>query len=84
MTLTEIMDTFKNKFNPSKIMNSFERTTNFYDESDNYSGGNDSGEDLKSDSVGSSVDDSVKISNAVQISQNGEDPLIKLTNVWKT
>ena len=64
-------------------MNSLERTTNFCDESENYSGGNDSGEDLKNNPYCNPVSDSVKSSNAVKISQNGEDPLIKLTNVWK-
>jgi putative ABC transport system ATP-binding protein len=83
MTLTEIIDTFKNKFNPSKIMNSLERTTNFCVESENYSGGNDSGEDLKNNPYCNPVSDSVKSSNVVKISLNGEDPLIKLTNVWK-
>ena len=47
MTLTEIIETFKTKLNPSKIMNSLEKAASFYDESENDSEGNDSGEDLK-------------------------------------
>jgi putative ABC transport system ATP-binding protein len=84
MALTQIIDTFKTKFSSSRIINSLERTMNFYDESDNYSGGNDSGEDLKNNPYSSSFSDSAKNSGKVKISQNGESSLIKLTNVWKT
>lgn len=84
MTLTEIIDTFKMKFNPSKIMNSLEKTASFYDESDHGSAGNDSGEDLKNNPYSNSVIDSAKSSSAVRISQNVDEPFIKLTNVWKT
>ncbi len=84
MTLTEIIDTFKMKFNPSKIMNSLEKTASFYDESDHGSAGNDSGEDLKNNPYSNSVINSAKSSSAVRISQNADEPFIKLTNVWKT
>lgn len=84
MTLTEIIDTFKMKFNPSKIMNSLEKTASFYDESDHGSAGNDSGEDLKNNPYSNSVINSDKSSSAVRISQNADEPFIKLTNVWKT
>ncbi len=47
MTLTEIIETFKTKLNPSKIMDSLEKTASFYDESDNDFGEDDSGDDLK-------------------------------------
>jgi hypothetical protein len=40
MTFTEILDTFKTKFNPAKIINSLERTADLYDESSNNSEGN--------------------------------------------
>jgi len=84
MTLTQIIDTFKTKLNPSKIMNSLEKTASFYDESDHDSEGNDSGEDLKNNPYSNSVIDSAKSSSAVRISQNVDEPFIKLTNVWKT
>lgn len=84
MTLTQIIDTFKTKLNPSKIMNSLEKTASFYDESDHGSEGNDSGEDLKNNPYSNSVIDSAKSSSAVRISQNADEPFIKLTNVWKT
>ena len=84
MTLTQIIDTFKTKLNPSKIMNSLEKTASFYDESDHGSEGNDSGEDLKNNPYSNSVINSAKSSSAVRISQNVDEPFIKLTNVWKT
>jgi len=84
MTLTQIIDTFKTKLNPSKIMNSLEKTASFYDESDHGSEGNDSGEDLENNPYNNSVIDSAKSSSAVRISQNVDEPFIKLTNVWKT
>lgn len=49
MTLTEIIETFKNKLNPSKIMNSFEKAANFYDESDESNESNESDESDESD-----------------------------------
>ena len=84
MTLTQIIDTFKKKLNPSKIMNSLEKTASFYDESDHGSEGNDSGEDLENNPYNNSVIDSAKSSSAVRISQNVDESFIKLTNVWKT
>ena len=83
MTLTEIIETFKTKLDPSKIMNSLEKAASFNDESENDSEGNDSREDLKINPYNNSGNDSAKSSNAIRISKNGEDPLIKLTNVWK-
>lgn len=84
MTLTEITNTLKTKFNSSKIINSLEKTAGFYNKSDTDSEGNDSGEDLESNQYSDSVDDSVKSSSTVKIPQNGVGPLIKLENVWKT
>jgi putative ABC transport system ATP-binding protein len=84
MTLTQILDTFKTRLNPSKIMNSLEKAANFYDESDNGSEGNYSGEDLKNDPHSNLVSDSTKIFNEIGIPKNGNEPLIKLDNVWKT
>ena len=83
MTLTEIIETFKTKLNPSNIMNSLEKTASFYDESDNGSGGSDSGEDLKSNPYSNSATGSVKSSEATRITLNEKEPLIKLTDVWK-
>jgi putative ABC transport system ATP-binding protein len=78
MTLTEIIESFKTKLDLSKLMDSLEKETSFYDESEN-----DSGENLKNNPYSNSENDSAKSSNAVRISKNKEDPLIKLTNVWK-
>jgi putative ABC transport system ATP-binding protein len=83
MTLTEIIETFKTKLDPSKIMNSFEKATSFNDEFENDSEGNDSREDLKTNPYNNSGNDSAKSSNVIRISKNEEDPLIKLTDVWK-
>lgn len=83
MTLTEMIDTLKTKFNPSKVINSLEKTAGFHNKSDTDSEGNDPGEDLKNNPYSDSVGDSVKSYSAVKISQNGVSPLIKLTNVWK-
>ena len=60
MKLTEIIETFKTKLNPSKIMNSLEKAASFNDESDNGSGENNPGEDLKNNPYINSADDSVK------------------------
>lgn len=84
MTLTEIIGSFKAKLNPSKLMDSLEKTASFYDESENGSEGNDSGEGLKSNPYSNFGNHSAEGSNAVRVSQNKEKPLIKLTNVWKT
>jgi len=83
MTLTEIIETFRTKLNPSKIMDSLERTASFYDESENGSGDSDSGEDLKNNPYSSSASGSVKSSEATRITLNDKEPLIKLTDVWK-
>jgi len=83
MTLTEVIKTFKTKLDPSKIMNSLEKRASFYDESDIYLEGNDSGEDLKNNPYSDLVSDPVKSSKAAGISQNLDGPLIKLTDVWK-
>ena len=83
MKLTEIIETFKTKLNPSKIMDSLERTASFYDESENGSGESDSGEDLKNNPYSSSASGSVKSSEATRITRNEKEPLIKLTDVWK-
>lgn len=83
MTLTEIIETFKTKLNPSKIMNSLEKTASFYDESDNGSGENDPGEDLKNNPYINSAIDSVESSGVPRITRGEKDPLIKLTDVWK-
>jgi len=83
MTLTEIIHTFKTKLDPSKIMNSLEKASSFSEGSENDSGRNDSGGDLKNNPYLNSGSDSAKNSNVLRITQNNEDPLIKLTNVWK-
>ena len=51
MTLTEILQAFKTRFNPSKVMNSLERAVDFHNESYSNSEGINSGEDLKNRST---------------------------------
>jgi putative ABC transport system ATP-binding protein len=82
MAFTEIIDTFKAKFHPTKIMNSLETVAHLYEESDSDSKGNNSGEDQKNNPYSNLFDDSVINPKAMEISQNG-DPFIKLTDVWK-
>ncbi len=84
MTLAEIIDTFKTKFNFPKVFNSPEKTAGFYNESDSDPEGNDSREALKNKPYRDSVGESVNSSGVIEISQNRESPLIILTNVWKT
>jgi putative ABC transport system ATP-binding protein len=84
MTLTEVIKTFKTKFDPLKVIISFEKTVSFYDESDDYLEGNNSGEYLKNNPYSNSASDYVKSSKAVEFSQISDNPLIKLTDVWKT
>jgi len=83
MILTEIIESFKTKLDPSKLMDSLEKETSFYDESDNDLEENISGKDLKYNPYSNSVSGSVNSFNAVGISQNRDEPLIKLTDVWK-
>jgi len=83
MTFTEIIDKFKVKFSSLKVINSLERTVSFYNESDDNFEESYLGEDLKNNPHCNLVDYSDKSSVAVKSYQNGESPLIKLTNVWK-
>jgi putative ABC transport system ATP-binding protein len=83
MTLTEIIETFKTKLSPSKIMDSLEKTASFYDELEEGSVENDSGEDLKNNPYGDLVRSYAKSSGIARITQSEKDPLIKLTDVWK-
>jgi len=84
MTLTAIINTFKTKFNPSKVINSLEKTVGFYNKSNNSSEVNDSRENLESYSHKDPISESVESSSALNISKNGVTPLIILENVWKT
>jgi putative ABC transport system ATP-binding protein len=83
MTLTEIIDTFKTKLNPSKIMNSLEKAADFYDESESDVPGSGSGEDLKNNPYGNLRNDPAKNSGGAIVSLSKEYPLIKLADVWK-
>jgi putative ABC transport system ATP-binding protein len=82
MTLTEIIDTLKTNLNSSKVIISFEKTMDLYNESVNSSKGNDIVKGLENDPYSDSVGYSFKSYN--MISQNGVSPLIKLVDVWKT
>ena len=77
MTLSGIIDSFKTLLNPSKIMSSLEGVASFSGDSDNNSEG-----DIKNPYLNSGTD-AAKNPTAVRISQNEDEPLIKLTNVWK-
>jgi putative ABC transport system ATP-binding protein len=83
MTLTEFIDTFKTKFNPSKIMNSLERAADLNIGPGNGSEGSESGGNPEDNPYINSGINPVNGSSALRVSQNGEEPLIKLTDVWK-
>ncbi len=87
MTLSEILDSFKTKLNPSKFIDSLEKKASFYDESQNDSEGNSLEENLKNNpylnSGNSSGNNSAESSNGIRLSKNKDEPLIKLTDVWK-
>ncbi|WP_292389313.1 ABC transporter ATP-binding protein [Methanosarcina sp. UBA5] len=83
MTLSEILDSFKTKFNPSKFIDSLEKRASFYDESENDSEGNSLGENLKNNPYLNSGNNSAESFKGVKIYKNKDEPLIKLTDVWK-
>ncbi len=83
MTLTEIIDTFKMKLSPSKIMNSLEKAADFYEESESDIEGDGSGEYLKSNPYSNLKNGSAKSSDGAIVFQSKEYPFIKLTDVWK-
>jgi len=82
MTLTEIIENFKTKLNPSKIMDSLEKTASFYDESENDSEESGSWEELQSPES-SSATGFFKGYEKSRITRDEREPLIKLTDVWK-
>jgi putative ABC transport system ATP-binding protein len=84
MTLTEIINTLKNKLDPSIVIHSIENMAGFYNRSDKDTELNVSGENSERNLHSDSVGDSVKSSITLKISQNGVSPLIKLVDVWKT
>lgn len=84
MTLTEITDIFKSNFNSSKVTYLLEKAVDFYSESDDNFERKDHGKNLKTDPYSNLISDPTKISSEVRISQKGDEPLIKMTNVWKT
>ena len=83
MALAELVDTFKKRFNLSKVISSLEKTAGYDGESDNESRGDDSQKDLKNNSNIESADNSFKISGTADVSQNEVGPLINLIDVWK-
>ncbi len=84
MTFTEITDIFKAKFNSSKVTNLLEKAVDFYSESDNNFERKDPRKNLKTNPYSNLISGPTKISNEGRTSQNGNEPLIKMTNVWKT
>jgi putative ABC transport system ATP-binding protein len=82
MTLSEILYSFKTVLNPSKIINSLDEAASFSEESESDSKVN-SGENLKNNSRFSSENNSTESPKGVRVSKNKDEPLIKLTNVWK-
>ncbi|MDQ1251440.1 MAG: putative transport system ATP-binding protein [Euryarchaeota archaeon] len=83
MTLTEIINSFKTRFDPSKIMNSLEKAADFYKESDNGSLEDDLGENRKNNPYNNLLNNPTNSASSVRFSQKCDDPLIKLTDVWK-
>ena len=77
MTLTEVIETFKTKLNPSKISNSLEKTASISDELENDS------TDLNNNPYSNFGNDSVTSSNSIRTIQKTGKPLIKLIDVWK-
>ena len=77
MTLTEVIETFKTKLNPSKISNSLEKTASISDELENDS------TDLNNNPYSNFGNDSVTSSNSIRTTQKTGKPLIKLIDVWK-
>ena len=77
MTLTEVIETFKTKLNPSKISNSLEKTASISDELENDS------TDLNNNPYSNFGNDSVTSSNSIRTTQKTDQTLIKLTDVWK-
>jgi putative ABC transport system ATP-binding protein len=83
MTLTGIKDIFKTKINPSRIMNSLERAAHLNDDTGDGIKVIESGGGLKDNPYFNSNNNSVKSSRSLTIAQDGEEPFIKLTDVWK-
>jgi putative ABC transport system ATP-binding protein len=83
MKLSELISSFKTKLSPSKLVDSLEKKTSFYDESENNSEGDNSGENLKNTPYYNSEEYFPNSSNVKRISKNKDEPLIKLTDVWK-
>jgi putative ABC transport system ATP-binding protein len=77
MTLTEVIETFKTKLNPSKISNSLEKTASISDELENDS------TDLNNNPYSNFGNCSVTSSNSIRTTQKTDQTLIKLTDVWK-
>ena len=77
MTLTEVIETFKTKLNPSKISNSLEKTASISDELENDS------TDLNNNPYSNFGNDSITSSNSIRTTQKTDQTLIKLTDVWK-
>jgi len=82
MTLSEIIENFKTKFDPSKIMDSLEKTASFYDESENDSEESGSWEELQNPERSSEAG-FFKSSEGSKLTRDEGEPLIKLTDVWK-
>ncbi|AKB28024.1 ABC transporter, ATP-binding protein [Methanosarcina siciliae T4/M] len=82
MTLTELIENFKMKLNPSTIMDSLEKTASFYDESENDSEASGSWEELQNPERSSDAGFS-QSSEMSRLTSDEREPLIKLTDVWK-
>ena len=65
MTFAEVIKSFKMRWDPSKIINSLEKTASFCDESENYLEDNNSGEDFKNNNPYSNLVSSQVISSGV-------------------
>jgi putative ABC transport system ATP-binding protein len=83
MTLTEIINSLKTKFNPYTVIHSLEKTAGFYNETENNSEANDLENYPENNANIDSVKDSLRSPNTVKIAKNDVDSLIKMENVWK-
>ncbi len=83
MKRSELIDSYKTRLSPSKFIESLEKKASFYDESKSNSEEDHSEKNLKSTLYYNSEEDFPKNSNVARISKNKDEPLIKLTDVWK-
>lgn len=86
MEFTKVTKAFKKHFVLSKTMNLPEKPISLFEESNGYLEGKDTWGNSKNNSCDNLVRDDVKLSKLseqIWISQNLDNPLIQLTDIWK-